>query len=80
MAWSCTVPPVLPRSQASAPLLWLGQQALSPLQQLLADGCRLTRDPLPAIEAAGFAAVDARRMTVEGMGLIAPHVAGIAAL
>lgn len=66
--------------QTSAPLLWVGQQLFNPLQRVLADGCHLTRDPLPAIEAAGFSSVDARRLAVEGMGLIAPHVAGIATL
>eukprot|EP00887_Chlorella_sp_A99_P001288 scaffold14.g1288.t1 len=62
----------------ASPLLRLGQWAFNPLQQLLADGCHLTRDPLPAIEAAGFSSVQARRFSVEGMGLIGPHVAGIA--
>lgn len=70
--------------QGRQPLLWLGQRALEPLQRLLADNCHLTRDPLPAIEAAecfspaAGGSVEARRFSVEGASLIAPHVAGIA--
>lgn len=56
----------------------LSQVVLSPLQMLLADGCRLTRDPLPLISRSGFEVVEAERFEVEGMGLIAPHVAGLA--
>ena len=60
-------------------LLRLGQAVLNPLQVWLADGCHLIRDPLAAIEGAGFAGgVEAMRFEVEGMGLIGPHVAGIA--
>lgn len=58
--------------------LQLQQRVLDPLQQWLADGCHLTRDPLPAIGGAGFASVEALHLEVEGMGLIAPHVAGVA--
>ena len=70
---ACPAPP--PQSQ---PLLWLGQRALEPLQRLLADNCHLTRDPLPAITACFDGGVDARRFSVDGASLIAPHVAGIA--
>jgi SAM-dependent methyltransferase len=60
-------------------LLRLGQHVFDPLQQLLADGCHLTRDPLPILEKVGFRRVDASRFEVEGVSrLIAPHVAGIA--
>jgi len=66
-------------AQPNASLLFkISQRFLNPLQRALADGCNLTRDPLPAIENAGFSSVDAMRFEVEGMGLIAPHVAGIA--
>lgn len=67
----CCCPP------QAQPLLWLGQRALEPLQRLLADNCHLTRDPLPQIEGA-FGGVEARRFSVEGASLIAPHVAGLA--
>jgi SAM-dependent methyltransferase len=62
------------------PLLRAGQTLMDPLQRLLADGCSLTRDPLSVIDKAGFRAVESRRFEVEGAGLIAPHVAGIATL
>lgn len=59
-------------------LLRLTQQVLNPLQQLLADGCHLTRDPVPLFGAAGLHAADVKRFEMEGEGPIAPHVAGIA--
>ena len=63
------------------PLLGAAQFVLNPVQRLCADGCNLTRDPLPAIEDAfGVGGVDSMRFEVEGMSLIAPHVAGIATL
>lgn len=66
-------------AQPNASLLFkISQRALNPMQRALADGCNLTRDPLAVIEKAGFSSVDAMRFEVEGMGLIAPHVAGIA--
>jgi ubiquinone/menaquinone biosynthesis C-methylase UbiE len=58
----------------------VSQVVLSPLQMVLADGCRLTRDPLPMINSGGFEIVEAERFEVEGMGLIGPHVAGLARL
>jgi hypothetical protein len=76
-ASTARAPRPCPRQQ-SRPLLRLGQRMLDPLQQFLADGCHLTRDPLPAIQAAGFEGVEASRFQVDGMSLIAPHVAGIA--
>lgn len=60
------------------PLLWLAQHALNPLQQMLADNCHLTRDPLPMIESVFQGGVHARRFSVDGASLIAPHVAGLA--
>lgn len=63
-----------------APLVWAAQRVFNPLQRAFADGCNLTRDPLPAIEGAGFSGVEATRFEVEGASLIAPHVAGIAVL
>eukprot|EP00803_Ostreobium_quekettii_P006788 evm.model.scf_48.7 EVM.evm.TU.scf_48.7 scf_48:35959-37612(-) len=59
-------------------LLRAGQYVLSPLQQALADGCHLTRDTLASIRAAGFKDVDAERFDVEGLSLLAPHIAGVA--
>jgi len=54
------------------------QDLLDPVQQLVADGCHLKRDTLRFIEAADFATVNARRVTVAGASLIGPHVIGSA--
>ncbi|KAG0583747.1 hypothetical protein KC19_3G160000 [Ceratodon purpureus] len=56
------------------------QGLLDPVQQLVADGCHLKRDTLGFIEAAQFASVDARRVTVNGASLIGPHVVGSACI
>jgi hypothetical protein len=64
-------------AQRGRPLLQLSQYIMNPLQEFAADGCNLTRDPLPAIESS-FERVEARRFEVEGMGLIGPHLAGMA--
>lgn len=53
------------------------QMLFDPLQQLLADGCHLTRDPSQMIEQL-FQHVEAERFDLEEFGLIGPHVAGIA--
>ena len=58
--------------------LRLFQHILNPLQQATADGCHLDRDTLKSIQSAGFAHVDASSFVVPGLGLIGPHVAGIA--
>jgi SAM-dependent methyltransferase len=58
--------------------LRLLQHILNPLQQATADGCHLDRDTLKSIQSAGFANVDASSFVVPGLGLIGPHVAGIA--
>lgn len=62
----------------SRPLLNAAQQLLNPIQQLLADGCHLNRDPLKAFAGAEFASLESRRFEVPGMGVIAPHVSGVA--
>lgn len=56
----------------------LGQYVLNPLQQVLADGCHLTRDTLKSIREAGFAAVDAKEFNVDGLSILAPHIVGVA--
>lgn len=72
----CRCPPPCLQGQ---PLLWLAQHALNPLQQLLADNCHLTRDPISMIETVfGAGNVQAQRFSVDGASLIAPHVAGLA--
>ena len=59
-------------------LLQFGQKLLNPLQELLADGCHLTRDPLSVVQRSGFQSVEARRFDVPGLGVLGPHVSGIA--
>ncbi|CAI7850933.1 unnamed protein product, partial [Closterium sp. NIES-54] len=56
--------------------LHLWQTILDPLQPLLYDGCHITRNPLPAIKLAGFAAVKAQEVVLPGLWLISPHVIG----
>ncbi|KAL0045773.1 hypothetical protein WJX82_004006 [Trebouxia sp. C0006] len=58
--------------------LRLFQHILNPLQQATADSCHLDRDTLKSIQSAGFANVDASSFVVPGLGLIGPHIAGIA--
>lgn len=59
-------------------LLRAAQTLLNPLQQVLADGCHLTRDTLGEVERAGFATVDADTFVVQGLSYLGPHVAGVA--
>ncbi|CAK0773317.1 hypothetical protein CVIRNUC_004052 [Coccomyxa viridis] len=65
-------------AEDSRPLTRLGQNVLNPLQQAIADGCHLNRDPLPVIMETGFAIEQQQRFTVEGLGIIGPHQCGIA--
>ncbi|KXZ54713.1 hypothetical protein GPECTOR_4g781 [Gonium pectorale] len=58
------------------PLLRLAQSALTPLQRLMADGCCLNRDTGAAVRAAGWGGV-LREFDLEGMSILAPHVAGL---
>lgn len=59
-------------------LLAAMQRAVDPLQGLLADGCHVTRRTRTAIDAAGFASVDAHDFTVPGLWVVGPHVSGVA--
>lgn len=54
------------------------QNLLDPVQQLVADGCHLSRNTLGLIEAAGFTSLDIKSMTVKGLSLISPHILGTA--
>lgn len=59
-------------------LLRLQQQALDGLQQLLADGCHLSRDTEAALRSCQqLRAVEVQRLQVPGAGLISPHVAAV---
>ncbi|CAK9260055.1 unnamed protein product [Sphagnum jensenii] len=54
------------------------QNLLDPVQQLVADGCHLSRNTLGLIEAAGFTSLDIKSMRVKGLSLISPHILGTA--
>ena len=54
------------------------QKLLDPAQQLVADGCHVKRETLRLIEAAQFASVDARRITVPNVCLCGSQVVGSA--
>ncbi|CAL8470160.1 g9702 [Coccomyxa elongata] len=60
------------------PLLRLSQTLLNPLQRALADGCNLIRDPLKSIRSERFQLEEERYFFIPALGLIGPHVSGIA--
>ncbi|GAX81204.1 hypothetical protein CEUSTIGMA_g8636.t1 [Chlamydomonas eustigma] len=62
-----------------AGLTRVGQKLLDPLQQLLADGCHLTRDTHTYIKGAGFDIdqLDGCRFDVKELGILGPHIAGV---
>lgn len=59
-------------------LLRLAQTALDPLQQLLSDGCHLTRETGKQISEAGFSNLILNMTFLSNVSLISPHVYGIA--
>ncbi|KAL5718859.1 hypothetical protein ACHQM5_011719 [Ranunculus cassubicifolius] len=54
------------------------QNALDPLQQLVSDGCHLTRETGTYISQAGFHDIEMNTTFVSNASLIGPHVYGIA--
>ncbi|CAO2828771.1 unnamed protein product [Amaranthus hypochondriacus] len=58
--------------------LRLLQTVLNPLQQLLADGCHLTRETGSYISQAGFSSVDSSTTYVSSFLFVNPHLYGIA--
>lgn len=58
--------------------LKLLQKILNPLQQLLADGCHLTRETGRYISEAGFSSVDSSTGFISSALFINPHLYGIA--
>ncbi len=59
--------------------LRLLQRLLSPGWRLFGDGCRITRDTRPHIEAAGFASVEIEEFRVAKIPRwVSPHIAGTA--
>jgi ubiquinone/menaquinone biosynthesis C-methylase UbiE len=62
---------------ASRPLLAFGQRVFEPLQRALADGCHLTRDTRAAFAKAQFDTSQLESFEVEGLSILAPHLAGV---
>lgn len=54
------------------------QRFLDPLQQVVADGCHLTRETGGIISKAGFSSVDLKTAFLSSTSLINPHAYGIA--
>eukprot|EP00262_Sarcandra_glabra_P015710 TRINITY_DN4907_c0_g1_i1.p1 TRINITY_DN4907_c0_g1~~TRINITY_DN4907_c0_g1_i1.p1 ORF type:complete len:360 (-),score=37.15 TRINITY_DN4907_c0_g1_i1:462-1541(-) len=59
-------------------LLRFVQSVIDPLQQIVSDGCHITRETGKEICAAGFSEVKIDRAFVSGAALISPHVYGFA--
>ncbi|GLC34344.1 hypothetical protein PLESTB_000739500 [Pleodorina starrii] len=61
------------------PGMRLAQSLLTPLQRLLADGCNLNRDTAAALRTAGWRAGqgELRSFELEGLAILAPHIAGV---
>ncbi|GBF90888.1 methyltransferase [Raphidocelis subcapitata] len=62
---------------AARPLVALGQRLLDPLQGLVADGCHLTRDTGRLLEVQGYDTAGVESFDVDGLGILAPHIAGV---
>lgn len=54
------------------------QSFLDPLQQVVADGCHLTRETGETISKAGFSNFDMKTAFLSSASLINPHAYGIA--
>lgn len=59
-------------------LLRFVQNVLDPLQQVVADGCHLTRQTGREISRAGFSSLNVNMAFVSGASIISPHVYGVA--
>ncbi|KAG6533020.1 methyltransferase-like protein 7A isoform X1 [Zingiber officinale] len=58
--------------------LRFAQNVLDPLQQIVADGCHLTRETGKSISEAGFSSVNLQTCFLSSVSIISPHVYGIA--
>lgn len=58
-------------------LRWL-QSFVAPVWSICGHGCRPDRETWRALEAAGFRRLDCRRFEMDGLPLVAPHIAGVA--
>lgn len=56
----------------------LVQGVLDPLQQMVADGCHLTRNTGNSIAKAGFSDLDINQVVLSTASLVNPHIYGIA--
>lgn len=56
----------------------LREEGFCVVQQLIADGCHLTRDTLSSIKATGFRSIDAKSINIEKAAFLAPHIVGVA--
>ncbi|CAA3022696.1 methyltransferase-like protein 7A isoform X2 [Olea europaea var. sylvestris] len=56
----------------------LVQGVLDPLQQMVADGCHLTRNTGTSIAKAGFSDLDINQVVLSTASLVNPHIYGIA--
>eukprot|EP00210_Caulerpa_lentillifera_P009248 g8815.t1 len=54
------------------------QVLFNPLQQVIADGCHLTRDTSASIKSSGFRAVDVQSVYIDKASFLAPHIFGTA--
>lgn len=54
------------------------QGIIDPLQQLVADGCHLTRDTGKQIAGVGFSHVSLNNVFLRSVSLFGPHVYGVA--
>lgn len=63
---------------ADGTILRFVQGILDPLQQIVADGCHLTRNTGTDIARAGFKSLDINQASVSTLSIISPHVYGIA--
>ncbi|KAL4569511.1 hypothetical protein LXL04_025150 [Taraxacum kok-saghyz] len=59
-------------------ILKVVQRILDPLQQVVADGCHLTRETGETISGLGFSSVDLKTAFLSSASLINPHAYGIA--
>ncbi|XP_044488228.1 methyltransferase-like protein 7A isoform X4 [Mangifera indica] len=59
-------------------LLKFWQSVLDPIQQIVADGCHLTRESGKDISEAGFSGLEVGNVYLSNASLINPHVYGIA--
>jgi len=58
----------------------LAQILFNPVQQVMADGCHLTRDTLHSIKSIPFTEVNAEEISIPEAYFLAPHITGFATI